>query len=63
MAEIETRLNPQRFVRVHRSYIVNLDCVEVIEPLDSGDARAKMRDGGMLPVSRRYRENLRRVAS
>jgi hypothetical protein len=63
MAEIETRLNPQRFVRVHRSYIVNLDCVEVIEPLDSGDARAKMRDGGMLPVSRRYRDNLRRVAS
>ncbi len=63
MAEIETRLNPQRFVRVHRSYIVNLDCVEVIEPLESGDARAKMRDGGTLPVSRRYRENLRRVAS
>lgn len=63
MSEIETRLNPQRFVRVHRSYIVNLDCVELIEPLDSGDARAKMRDGGSLPVSRRYRENLRRVAS
>ena len=33
-----------------------------IEPLDSGDARVKMRDGGMVPVSRRYRDNLRKVA-
>jgi DNA-binding LytR/AlgR family response regulator len=63
MTEIETRLDANRFVRVHRSYIINLDCVTEIEPLDSGDARATMRDGGVVPVSRRYRENLRRVAS
>ncbi len=62
MGEIETRLDPGRFVRVHRSYIVNLDCVQEIEPMDSGDARAKMRDGGVVPVSRRYRDNLRRAA-
>ena len=62
MAAIESRLDPSRFVRVHRSYIVNLDCVVEIEPMDSGDARAKMRDGGTVPVSRRYRDNLRRVA-
>jgi DNA-binding LytR/AlgR family response regulator len=63
MTEIETRLDANRFVRVHRSYIVNLDCITEIEPLDSGDARATMRDGGVVPVSRRYRENLRRVTS
>jgi DNA-binding LytR/AlgR family response regulator len=60
MGEIELRLDPSRFARVHRSYIVNLDCVQEIEPMDSGDARAKMRDGGVVPVSRRYRDNLRR---
>lgn len=63
MAAIESRLDPARFVRVHRSYIVNLDCVQEIESLDSGDARARMRDGGVVPVSRRYRDGLRRVAA
>jgi DNA-binding LytR/AlgR family response regulator len=63
MAAIESRLDPGRFVRVHRSYIVNLDCVLEIEPLESGDARAKMRDGSQVPVSRRYRDALRKRAS
>lgn len=63
MGDIESRLDPSRFVRVHRSYIVNLDCVQEIEPMDSGDARAKMRDGGIVPVSRRYRDNLRRFST
>ncbi|MBC7918678.1 MAG: LytTR family transcriptional regulator [Rhodoferax sp.] len=62
MAAVEARLDPTRFVRVHRSYIMNLDYLQQIEPLDSGDARARMRDGGMVPVSRRYRDNLRRTA-
>jgi len=60
MTAIELRLDPRRFVRVHRSYIVNLDFVVEIEPLDSGDARAKLRDGQHIPVSRRYRGELRR---
>ena len=62
MASIEAQLDPARLVRVHRSYIVNLDYVQEIEPLDSGDARARMRDGGQVPISRRYRDNLRQVA-
>lgn len=59
MAAIETQLDPQRFVRVHRSYIVNLDCVREIEPLDTGDARIRMRDETTIPCSRTYREALR----
>lgn len=62
MAGIEQRLDPRRFVRVHRSYIVNLDFVLEIEPLDSGDARARLRDGSTVPVSRRYRNELRRAS-
>jgi len=59
IADIETRLDPKRFARVHRSYIVNLDQLEMIESLDSGDARLHLKDGSTLPCSRRYRTALR----
>jgi len=59
MAGIEERLDPTRFVRVHRSYIVNLDCLEQIEPLDTGDARLLLKNGARIPCSRRYRSALR----
>ena len=59
MAAIEERLDPARFVRVHRSYLVNLDYLAEIEPLDTGDARLKLRDGAQVPCSRRYRAQLR----
>lgn len=60
LAGLEPRLDPARFVRVHRSYMVNLDCLAEIEPLDTGDARLLMRDGSRVPCSRRYRPALRR---
>jgi hypothetical protein len=56
---IETRLDPSRFARVHRSYIVNLDQVAGIEPTDGGDARIRMKDGAEVPCSRHYRDVLR----
>ena len=63
IAGIEARLDPARFVRVHRSWIVNLARVGSIEPLDTGDARVHMDDGAVVPCSRTFREALReRVA-
>ena len=59
MAAIEMQLDPARFVRVHRSHIVNLDAIAQIEPLDAGDASIVMRDGTRIPCSRRYRDALR----
>ena len=59
MSALEPRLDPRRFQRVHRSYMVNLDHLAEIEPLDTGDARLKLRDGTAVPCSRRYREALR----
>ena len=59
MAGIETRLDAQHFVRVHRSYVINLEFLSEIEPLDTGDARLVMRDGMKVPCSRRYRAVLR----
>jgi len=61
IAAIEGRLDPGRFRRVHRSHIVNLDHVASIEPLDTGDARIHLRDGGVVPCSRRYRPGLREL--
>ena len=65
MTTIQERLDPQCFVRVHRSYIVNLDFLVQIEPLDTGDARLLLKDGTHVPCSRRYRQALRgeRVAA
>lgn len=59
IAGIAGKLDPDRFVRIHRSYIVNLDQVGSIEPLDTGDARVHMKDGSNLPCSRTYRGGLR----
>lgn len=59
IAGIESRLDPARFARVHRSYMVNLDQLQSIEQLDSGDAKLYLKDGAVVPCSRRYREALR----
>ena len=59
IAGIESKLDPRRFARIHRSYIVNLDHVASIEPLDTGDARVHLKDGSVLPCSRRQRDVLR----
>lgn len=56
---IEAQLDASRFVRVHRSHIVNLAFVDSIEPTDAGDARLHMKDGTVIPCSRRYRAALR----
>ncbi len=56
LTEFIQQLDPERFVRVHRSHVVNLDQVAEIEPLDSGDARLHLRDGAIVPCSRRYRD-------
>jgi hypothetical protein len=59
MTAIQERLDPQRFVRVHRSYIVNLDFLVQIDPTDAGDAQLLLKDGTRIPCSRRYRQALR----
>ena len=62
IAGIEAKLDPGRFLRIHRSYIVNLDQIASIEPLETGDARVHMQDGAQLPCSRTYRTALRQRA-
>jgi two-component system LytT family response regulator len=58
MAALEARLDPERFVRIHRSTIVNLDRVRELEPYFHGDYVVKLHDGRRLTLSRTYRERL-----
>ena len=52
LAQAEAALDPAKFVRIHRSYLVNLDCLARIETGD-GDTRIAILTGGrQLPVSR-----------
>jgi two-component system LytT family response regulator len=58
LASLETRLDRTRFVRVHRSAIVNLAQVTEIRTPASGDATVVLRSGVQLPLSRRRREQV-----
>lgn len=52
IAGLEASLNPKHFVRIHRSYVVNLDRVTRIEPYGKDSRVAVLSTGVRLPVSR-----------
>jgi two-component system LytT family response regulator len=52
ISSVETQLDPKRFVRIHRSYIVNLERIARIEPYTKDSRVAVLQDGTQLPVSR-----------
>jgi two-component system LytT family response regulator len=56
MSHLATKLDPEKFVRIHRSTIVNVDRVKELQPLFSGDYVAILHDGTQLNLSRAYRE-------
>ena len=60
---LERRLDPSRFMRVHRAAIVNLERIREIRPWMGGDYIAVLDDGQEIRVSRTYREKLLRPLS
>lgn len=54
LARLEAALDRERFVRVHRSAIVNLDAIEEVRTRASGDADLRLRTGAAVRLSRRY---------
>jgi two-component system, LytTR family, response regulator len=58
MHDLEAQLDPQRFVRIHRSIIVNLDRIKEMHPHFNGDYIVVLEDGRQLRLSRSRRENL-----
>jgi two-component system LytT family response regulator len=59
LSRLEERLDPQRFVRVHRGHIVNLDHVRAFKQDARGNLEAELVDGRRVPVSRARAQELR----
>jgi two-component system LytT family response regulator len=62
MNDFEARLDAQRFLRIHRSHIVNLDYVAAMSPFDGTRLQIQMRDGTKLIASRTRSRELRGLA-
>jgi two-component system LytT family response regulator len=56
MKDLEKRLDPRRFQRVHRSTIVNLDLVRQVKPHTNGECFLVLNSGAQVKVSRSYRD-------
>ena len=56
MKDLEKRLDPRRFQRIHRSTIVNLDLVKQVKPHTNGECFLVLNSGASVKVSRSYRD-------
>ena len=62
ISELETQLDPQRFIRVHRSALVNLDFVESMRADEQSQLQIFMRDGSCIGANREASKLLREMA-
>lgn len=58
MLGLEAKLDPQMFVRIHRSTMVNLERIRELQPWFRGDYVVILKDGKQLTLSRGYRDRL-----
>lgn len=58
MHGIEAKLDPEKFFRIHRSTLVQIDRIKELHPLFGGDYAVMLRNGTELTLSRNYRERL-----
>ncbi len=61
LATFAGRLDPGRFVRIHRSAVVAVERIASVEWADNGDGRLWLRDGTELKISRNHRQALRQA--
>jgi two-component system LytT family response regulator len=61
LSEFEARLDPSVFLRIHRSHIVNLDCVAALSNYDATRLQVELRDGTKLLASRTRSRELRHL--
>jgi hypothetical protein len=62
LTRLEGELDPKRFVRVHKSHVVNIARVAEVTPWVSGDWRIRLQDGAEVNLSRRYRQRFEALA-
>jgi two-component system, LytTR family, response regulator len=56
--DLAAKLDPIRFVRVHRSAIVNIESILHLEPISHGEFEVILKDGSRPKISRTYRSQL-----
>ncbi len=61
MSGLEARLDPEKFLRIHRSTIVNIERIRELQPWFHGDYIVLLRDGTKLTLSRSYRQKLQEL--
>jgi len=59
LRDLEAGLDSERFARIHKQTIVNLEKLAVLEPMAKGGATARMQSGRIVEISRRYAPSLR----
>jgi len=59
MTHLIPKIENKGFCRIHRSYAINLDLIDSITPLSSGDSEVKLNNGKVLNLSRRYKEEFK----
>lgn len=58
LRHLQEALDPERFLRIHRGVIVNVERIHEIHPLFNGNAEVALRDGTRLNLSRRFRSQV-----
>ena len=58
LVQLDERLDPGRFARIHRSDIVAIDAIKELQPLSHGDYDVVLKNGEHLRLSRRYQHRL-----
>jgi two-component system LytT family response regulator len=61
LGDLASQLDPRRFVRIHRSYIVNVAAIARIEPASKDNHCAVLKDGTRLPISRSGYQKVREL--
>lgn len=61
MNALEPKLDPDHFIRIHRSTIVNLDRVRELQPWFRGEQKLVLKNGTQLTVGRAFRDKLQRL--
>ncbi len=59
MNDIEKKLDQDRFIRIHRSRIVNVECIKEIKPWFNGEYLIYLQCGSELTLSRKYRDRFK----
>ena len=61
ISALENQLDPKKFLRIHRSAIVNIDRIQELQPWFHGEYRIILQDGVQLTLSRSYRDKLQEL--